>query len=108
MTGDVVIQTLGLVFAASLPSLIGLVKMSRAKQDLDLLKEQILPGNGRKLHQYITDLERETLALRDGLIDVKFELKAHTSEHEHPTPLKKVSNKRRYTGGAASIGQDSV
>lgn len=81
---------MGVFAAAAIPSIYGVVKMAKTAVSVETIKEQVLPGNGRKLHQYITDLERETLELKDGLLEVKWELKEHIEAH---APKKRTTKK---------------
>lgn len=81
---------MGVFAAAAIPSIYGVVKMAKTAVSVETIKEQVLPGNGRKLHQYITDLERETLELKDGLLEVKWELKEHIEAH---APKKRATKK---------------
>lgn len=95
---------MGVFFAAAIPSIYGVVKMAKTAVSIEAIKEQVLPGNGRKLHQYITDLERETLELKDGLLDVKWEVKQHIEAHQPKKRTKKQDTQYNYSGfGAASV-----
>lgn len=96
MTLDIVlIQTVGVVLAASLPTLIGLLRMKRTALSIEEIRAQILPENGKRLAALAYETQRDVADVRNQVIDLKLEVRNHHHNHQNTGYA--------YTGGAASI-----
>lgn len=103
MSLDVLIQSLAVVLAASVPSAFGLMRMKKTQLSIEEIRAQILPENGKRLASLAFDTQRDVAELRNQMVDLKFEVKNHLDSHKHRKP-----SARTYSGGAASYEQDAI
>jgi hypothetical protein len=66
---------IALIIAASIPAWLNYRGQKKSARNIELLKEQILPGNGTKLHEYISENRSTLLDLKEDVADVKAEVK---------------------------------
>lgn len=129
MSLDVLIQSVAVVLAASVPSAFGLLRMKKTALSVEDIRQQLLPMNGRRLAELAYDTQRDVAELRNQMVDLKFEVKNHLEGHRHtkkktepPTPVHDHipasglgaasvhthstggTHQHNYSGGAASYG----
>lgn len=99
MTVDVLIQSLAVVLAASVPSAFGLLRMRKTALTIEEIRQQLLPENGKRLATLAYDTQRDVAELRNQMVDLRWEIKGHSHE---PQPTKHQHTHSGYTGGAVA------
>lgn len=98
MTVDVLIQSVAVVLAASVPSAFGLLRMRKTQLSIEEIRAQLLPENGKRLATLAYDTQRDVAELRNQMVDLRWEFKNHSHERaEKPEHRHTYDN---YTGGA--------
>lgn len=99
MTVDVLIQSLAVVLAASVPSAFGLLRMKKTQLSIEEIRQQLLPENGKRLATLAYDTQRDVAELRNQMVDLRWEFKNHSHEQRADRPSEH-QHTYNYSGGA--------
>ena len=86
MNDTIVVSFLGamaIVLAAWWPAYLSYKTTKKSNADITKIKDQILPGNGTKIHEYLAEARDQLIELKAEVKEVSFDLKRHQYTYHH-------------------------
>ena len=83
---DTAVDILGamtIVLAAWLPAYLAYKTTKKSNADISKIKDQILPGNGTKIHEYLSEARDQLIELKADVRQVSFDLQRHQYTYRH-------------------------
>ena len=88
------VGAIALVLAAAIPALMTYYGQKKNKALIEEIREQVLPGNGHKLHEYasrnredVMELKEATADLKASLQNIAFDFQRHQFIYKHERNL---------------------